>query len=226
MMDVMIEYMTVIMYPVKRALERTMKVSREQVAENRRTILEAASRLFRQRGYESVTVADVMQAAGLTHGGFYGYFKSKEDLIAQALAEALTSTAAPPGDPAAYAANYLTKAHRDDRAAGCPFAALAAETVRQSAEARAAMTAGLARQIERLSAGGPGAGGAERRRAAIGGWAAMVGAMILARVSDDSELSDEVLNQTRAWIASQADGRDRRKSHASKARAQSGRISP
>ena len=187
-----------------------MKVSREQVAENRRTILEAASRLFRQHGYESVTVADVMLAAGLTHGGFYGYFKSKEDLIAQALAEALTSSAAPPSDPAAYAAGYLTRRHRDDRGAGCPFAALAAETVRQPAGARAAMTAGLKRQIERLSAGAPGAS-ADKRRAAIGGWAAMVGAMILARVSDDPALSDEVLNQTRAWIASQGDSRSRRK---------------
>jgi TetR/AcrR family transcriptional repressor of nem operon len=189
-----------------------MRVSREQVAENRRTIVEAASRLFRQRGYESVTVADVMQAAGLTHGGFYGYFKSKEDLIAHALAEALASTAAPPSDPAAYAAGYLSRAHRDDRARGCPFAALAAETVRQPAEARAAMTTGLARQIERLSAHAPGADAAERRRAAIGGWVAMVGAMILARVSDDPALSDEVLDQTRAWIASQSESRARRKS--------------
>jgi TetR/AcrR family transcriptional regulator, transcriptional repressor for nem operon len=187
-----------------------MKVSREQVAENRRTILEVSGRLFRQRGYESVTVAEVMQAAGLTHGGFYGYFKSKEDLIAQALAAALAGSAAPPADPAAYAAGYLTQAHRDDRAGGCPFAALATETVRQPAEARAAMTVGLKRQIERLSANAPGADAAEKRRAAIGGWAAMVGAMILARVSDDPALSDELLAETRAWIVPKVDGRGRR----------------
>ena len=179
-----------------------MKVSREQVAENRRAIVEAAGRLFRQRGFDAVTVAEVMKAAGLTHGAFYGYFTSKEDLIAEALVEALASTAAPPSDPAAYAASYLSSAHRDDRASGCPFAALAAETVRQPAGARAAMTAGLKRQIERLSAGAPGAS-ADKRRAAIGGWAAMVGAMILARVCADPALSDEVLDQTRAWIASQ-----------------------
>jgi TetR/AcrR family transcriptional repressor of nem operon len=207
----MFVFMTNVMYFVKRVPERTMKVSREQVAENRRTILEAASRLFRQRGYEAVTVADVMRAAGLTHGGFYGYFKSKEDLIANALAEALSS-APPPGDLAAYAAGYLSSAHRDDLGGGCPFAALAAETVRQPAEARAAMTAGLARQIERLSAGAAGADAAKKRRAAIGAWAAMVGAMILARVSDDPALSDEVLDQTRAWIASRGDSGARRKS--------------
>jgi TetR/AcrR family transcriptional repressor of nem operon len=180
-----------------------MKVSREQVAENRRAIVEAAGRLFRQRGFDAVTVAEVMKAAGLTHGAFYGYFASKEELVADALADALSSTAAPPGDPAVYAAGYLSSAHRDDRASGCPFAALAAETVRQPAGARAAMTAGLERQIERLSAGAAGADAAEKRRAAIGGWAAMVGAMILARVSNDSALSNEVLDQTRAWIASQ-----------------------
>ncbi|NWC97078.1 TetR/AcrR family transcriptional regulator, partial [Pseudomonas sp. IPO3779] len=62
-----------------------MKVSREQVAQNRVNILEAASRLFRAKGYEAVTVAEVMKAAGLTHGGFYGYFASKDDLVAQSL---------------------------------------------------------------------------------------------------------------------------------------------
>ena len=66
------------------------------------------------------------------------------------------------------------------------------------------MTAGLRRQIEALSQGAPGASAAEKRRAAIGSWSAMVGAMVLARMSDDPELSDEVLSQTRAWIDGRA----------------------
>ncbi|MDR3511905.1 MAG: helix-turn-helix domain containing protein [Caulobacteraceae bacterium] len=177
-----------------------MKVSREQVAENRRRILASASRLFRERGFEAVTVAEIMKAAGLTHGGFYGYFKSKDDLIAHALADVFTAAPAADADLAAYAANYLTPAHRDDRAGGCPTAGLAAETIRQSPEARAAMTAGLRRQIDQLSRKAPGATPAEQRRAAIGGWAAMVGALILARMSEDPRLSEEVLAQTRAWI--------------------------
>ena len=105
-----------------------MRVSREQVLENKRTILEAAGRLFRERGFESVTVADVMKSAGLTHGGFYGYFKSKDDLIAQALAEVLGRAAAPPADLADYAARYLSRGHRDNVAGGCPVAALAARS--------------------------------------------------------------------------------------------------
>jgi TetR/AcrR family transcriptional regulator, transcriptional repressor for nem operon len=178
-----------------------MKVSREQVAEHRRRILETAGRLFRARGFEDVTVAEVMKSAGLTHGAFYGHFKSKDDLIAQTLAHALAEVESPESDPARYAAWYLTPSHRDDLAGGCATAGLGAETIRQTPEARAAMTDRLRRQIEQLSQGAPGASPAEARQAAIGSWAAMVGAMILARLTDDPQLSDEMLEQTRAWIA-------------------------
>ncbi|MEI2455430.1 helix-turn-helix domain-containing protein [Lysobacter firmicutimachus] len=176
-----------------------MKVSREQVGENRRRILEAAARLFRERGFEAVTVAEVMKAAGLTHGAFYGHFQSKDDLIAQALAHALAATQAP-DDPAAFLAAYLSPEHCADLAGGCPTAGLAAETLRQAPQARAAMTAFLRQALRAMSASAPGANEAERRRHAIGRWSAMVGALILARSSDDPDLSAEVLAQTRAWI--------------------------
>ena len=178
-----------------------MKVSREQVAENRRTILEAASRLFRERGYEAVTVAEIMKAAGLTHGGFYGYFASKDELIAGALADVLSKRPEPTGDLADYVAGYLSAAHRDNRASGCPTAALASETIRLAGEPRTKMTAGIERQIGRLSRIAPGETDAQKRQAAIGSWAAMVGAMILARVSDDPVLSEEILEQTQGWLA-------------------------
>ncbi|MDB5447013.1 MAG: TetR family transcriptional regulator [Phenylobacterium sp.] len=178
-----------------------MKVSRQKVSENRQKILKAASRLFRERGFDGVTVAEIMKAAGLTHGGFYGYFKSKEDLIANALQDALSDAPGPSDELAAYAAEYLAPKHRDDLAGGCPTAGLAAESLRQTPEARAALTAGLRRQIERLSRAAPGADPAARRRAAIGSWAAMVGALVLSRVSDDRQLSDELLSATRDWIA-------------------------
>jgi TetR/AcrR family transcriptional repressor of nem operon len=196
--------MTTIMYAVKGVRERMMRASREQVTENRRTILEAAGRLFREHGFEAVTVAEIMKAAGLTHGGFYGYFTSKDELIAGALADVLTRRPEPSGDLAAYAAGYLSRTHRDNRAAGCPTAALAAETIRLAGGARTEMTTGLKRQIERLSRITPGENAAQKRQAAIGSWAAMVGAMILARVSDDPALSGEVLDQTRAWLQAQA----------------------
>ncbi len=180
-----------------------MRVSRDQVLENKRTILEAAGRLFRERGFESVTVTDVMKSAGLTHGGFYGYFKSKDDLIAQTLAGLVADPETTPADLATVAGQYLSSSHRDNFAAGCPMAALASETIRQPGGARAEMTAGLKRTIERLSQIAPGPDKGRKRRAAIGSWAAMVGALILARMSEDSELSDEVLRETRAWLAAQ-----------------------
>ena len=176
-----------------------MKVTREQMAEHRREILEAAARLFRARGFDSVTVAEVMQAAGLTHGGFYGHFRSKDELIAETIGHVLSGTAETL-DPAGYSAGYLSARHRDNLSGGCPFAGLGAETIRQTPEARAAMTAGLKRQLAALTRGAPGATAAAKRRAAIGSWSAMVGALILARFSDDSKLSDELLKETRAWI--------------------------
>jgi TetR/AcrR family transcriptional repressor of nem operon len=191
--------MTTIMFGVK--LRSVMKVSREQVAENRQKILEAASQLFRARGFEDVTVAEVMGAAGLTHGGFYGHFASKEELIAEALAYTLARAPGTDRDLAAYADAYLSPAHRDNRAGGCAFAALGGEAVRESPETRATMTESLRRQITRFTQSAPGDTPAERRQAAIASWAAMIGGVMLARIADDPKLSDEVLRATRAWIA-------------------------
>lgn len=176
-----------------------MRVSREQMAENRLRILDAASRLFRARGFHEVTVAEVMNAAGLTHGGFYGHFRSKDDLIAQTLAHVLRT----PGhafDLQGYVDAYFSRHHRDHPSEGCPVAGLAAEVRHQCPAARASMAAGLRAQIDRMSTGFPDADAGDRRRAAIGSWAAMVGAVILARAVDDPALSDEVLRQTRAWL--------------------------
>ncbi|OCP02460.1 MULTISPECIES: TetR/AcrR family transcriptional regulator [unclassified Ensifer] len=177
-----------------------MRVSRQQVEENKRTILEAAGRLFRERGFDAVTVTDVMKSAGLTHGGFYGYFESKDDLIAQTLAELRGNAEPQPADLATVARRYLSPEHRDDFGHGCPLAALGSEMSRQPRAARAEMTAFLERQFLRLAKIAPGLDDDERRRAAIGNSAAMIGALILSRMTDDPQLSDEILNETRAWL--------------------------
>ena len=141
-----------------------------------------------------------MQAAGLPHGGFYGHFKSKDDLIAETLAD--IQVAHPKSTTLAdYAAGYLTEAHRKECATGCSFAALGGDTIRQSPAARGAMTDRLRQQIARLTALAPGKTEAEKRRAAVAGWSAMVGALVLARLCDDPVLSGELLRDTRAWIA-------------------------
>jgi TetR/AcrR family transcriptional regulator, transcriptional repressor for nem operon len=180
-----------------------MKVSKEQVAEHRARILAAAARLFRLRGFEDVTVAEVMKDAGLTHGAFYGHFSSKEALIAEAVGQALVPAA---GDAkarksvAAYADGYLSPRHRDDRGSSCPFSCLGTEAARGSADLRRVMTESTRRQLDRFSAQAKGETASERRRAAIGAWSAMVGAMVLARIVDDDQLSKEILTEARASL--------------------------
>lgn len=187
--------------------ESKMKVSREQMAENRQRILEEAGRLFRDKGFDAVSVAEVMKAAGLTHGGFYGHFSSKDDLIAQTLAHVLSGGAGGDGDICGYVDAYLSPGHRDNAAGGCPTAALAAAIRHQTPAARLAMTDGLRSQIGRVEEALPAMDPGDRRRAAIGSWAAMVGAVMLARAVDDPALSDEILEQTGAWIDAGINGK-------------------
>lgn len=181
-----------------------MRVSREQMVENRARILREASRLFREHGFAAVTVADVMKAAGQTHGGFYSHFASKDDLIAATIAEAMTGDGSGMADLEAWTNAYLSPLHRDHPEHGCPTASLAGLMRQQSPAVRGAMATGLNAQLERFAAVLPGGGDAERRRAAIGQWSAMVGAVMLARAVDDPALSDELLAETRAWLAEKA----------------------
>ncbi|SDG96943.1 TetR/AcrR family transcriptional regulator [Pelagibacterium luteolum] len=176
-----------------------MKVSQEQKAQNRSRILSEAGRLFREKGFDAVSVAEVMQAAGMTHGGFYGHFRSKDDLVAQTIAHTAGSQSAT-DDLSSWVNTYLSAPHRDHPELGCPMAALAGLMRQQAPEARASMSQVLTAQIDTLSDIMPGTDAAKRRRAAIGNWSAMVGALILARSIDDPSLSDEVLSETRAWI--------------------------
>jgi TetR/AcrR family transcriptional regulator, transcriptional repressor for nem operon len=177
-----------------------MKVSREQMVENRRQILDVASRLFREKGFDAVSVSEVMKAAGFTHGGFYGHFSSKDDLVAQTITHALEGQRSGGAGLRKFVDTYLAPAHRDNAAEGCPTAGLVADVRHQTPAAQKAMTDGLRAQIERISKAMPQMEVADARRAAIGSWAAMVGAVILARAVDDPDLSDEILGQTRAWI--------------------------
>lgn len=183
-----------------------MRVSRAQMAENRARILEEAGRLFRARGFEAVSLAEVMAAAGMTHGGFYGHFQSKDDLIAQTLAHGFAGKSAEPLDLQTYRRRFLSPQHCANPAEGCAITGLAVETGRQKPEARAAMTAGIRAQIDRLAAAQPAGTPEQRRRAAIGSWSAMVGAVILARSGDDPQLSAEILAEVGAWIT-EAEGK-------------------
>lgn len=177
-----------------------MRVSREQMVANKARILDEAGRLFRDRGFEAVSVAEVMKAAGQTHGGFYGHFASKDDLVAQVVAHAMDGERSDEVSWRDWIDAYLSPLHRDRPAEGCPTAAFAGLMRRQTPAARVALAAGLDRQIDRLAGALPSGDTAARRRAAIGQWSAMVGAIVMARAIDDPALADELLGETRAWI--------------------------
>ena len=177
-----------------------MRVSREKAAENRRRIVEAAARLFRDDGFDGVGVDAIMKEARLTHGGFYGHFASKDALMAEAMAHALDRSMAWQerlGSLSELVAGYLSDRHRADRANGCAVTALGADVARQSPALRKAVTSGVRRQIDRIVAllkrGTP----AARRRRAIAAYAGMVGALTLARAVDDPALAREILTAAR-----------------------------
>ena len=192
-----------------------MRVTREQAAQNRERVLATAARLFRERGFKGVGVADLMDAAGLTHGAFYGQFASKEDLMAQAVARAYdelderwqTAAARTPADPlAGVVASYVSASHRDRPEQGCVMAALGAEAAREGSAVRQAITEGTRRQIEALSSLVRGPTRKARRERAAATLATMVGALVLARALDDEALSGEILRSARR--AAQAGGED------------------
>jgi TetR/AcrR family transcriptional repressor of nem operon len=180
-----------------------MKVSREQAAQNRERIVETAARLFRERGFEGIGVADLMKAAGLTHGGFYGHFSSKEDLIAEASARALMRSLAlfsqvaerAPGDPlSAVADAYLTSRHRDRPGEGCVLAALGPDVSRQGPAVRCTVTDHVRSAVDLLATLVPGRSKAARRQKAISTYATLVGTMVMARAVNDRALSQEILD--------------------------------
>lgn len=181
-----------------------MRVSRQKAMENRQRIVEAAARLFREEGFDGVGVDAIMKEAGLTHGGFYGHFASKDALMAEAMAHAAERSVAWQErleSLSELATRYLSGRHRIDRANGCVVAALGADAARQSPGLRNAMTAGIRRQLDRivslLKRGTPRA----RRRRAIATYAGLVGALTLARAVDDPALAREILAAARATFS-------------------------
>jgi len=174
-----------------------MKVSKEQVRENRMRIVETASELFRERGYDGVGVAELMSAAGLTHGGFYKHFSSKADLMSEAMScgfkRSAESTAGVNREK--FIEYYLSRQHRDDMGTGCVMSALCTDTARQSESLKAEFAAGIERQLEVL-------GNENVTRAdLIDNIAHLVGALVLSRACpDNSALADEILDVCRARL--------------------------
>lgn len=173
-----------------------MKISRAQAQENRERALAAAAELFRARGFDGVSVADVMKAAGLTHGGFYNHFASKDALAAEALGAAWTAMAAQrarAADLSQLLEAYISQPARAAPGKACPAAALAGDVRRQPPPVRAAFVEGLEAMIGSIQTQLPGPPDAARARA-VALTTRMIGALMLSRaVPDDHPLAGELL---------------------------------
>ncbi|WP_176594589.1 TetR/AcrR family transcriptional regulator [Sphingobium sp. EM0848] len=188
-----------------------MKVSREQAARNRDKVVEAASRLFRARGVEGVGINEVMRECGLTHGGFYNQFTSKQALAAEACARslangvtrwrALADKSGPDDAASAIAADYLSARNRDAPERGCALLALGPDAARQGGELAAAFRKGFNDLTDIIETSSPDLS----REDALARMAQMVGAMILARGVADPILSDEIMAATRKALMKSGD---------------------
>jgi TetR/AcrR family transcriptional repressor of nem operon len=186
------------------------RVSRAEAESHREQITDASARLFKERGLRGVSVADLMGAAGLTHGGFYGHFESKDALAGIAAAHAFEQSAerwhkrvaAEPDPPAARAAligKFLTAKSLKEVGMGCPTVSLATDVAREPAAApiRTAFLDGLEGLVQILAdvEDGPVAGA--RRSAALADYATMAGALLLARATEGAPLANELLAAAR-----------------------------
>jgi TetR/AcrR family transcriptional regulator, transcriptional repressor for nem operon len=187
-----------------------MRVSREKFAQNREKIIEVAGELFREKGFDGIGVAEIMKAAGLTHGGFYGHFESKDQLACEASKNLATRTqarwkalvdSAPAAPLEALLDHYLSRNNVVERGTGCVFASLTQEVSRHGPAMQEAFTGGLMALAGILEEIVPGETPEERRRRALASLSSMMGAVILARAMDDPALADEFLAATRQELA-------------------------
>jgi TetR/AcrR family transcriptional repressor of nem operon len=181
-----------------------MRRSQEDTAETRRKIVGAASQLFRERGIDATSVADVMSEVGMTVGGFYRHFESKEALVAEAIESASRETTAflAPGsgpgpiDVVPLVENYLSDVHRKNPGRGCPVAALCSEVAHGGKVTKKAFTGALERLLKIVGAA-TGTRSRDDRKNALFAASAAVGAVVLARATHDDALADELLSAVR-----------------------------
>jgi TetR/AcrR family transcriptional repressor of nem operon len=191
-----------------------MRYSKEHKLETHARIVKKASVRLREKGAHGIGVADLMKDAGLTHGGFYAHFDSREALVIEAFAYAmdrstdrwrqLAGQAAPEDRLATIVDAYLSPQHRDNPGHGCAVPALSAEIARESPKTRKAFAAKLDQMIEMMSEQFSGVPGKTARKQAMAALATMMGAVVMARVAGNGELSDELLSAGREAVLERA----------------------
>ena len=191
-----------------------MRYSKEHKQETHARIVKKASVRLREKGAHGIGVADLMKEAGLTHGGFYAHFASREALVIEAFAYAMDrgterwrklAEATPPEKRlATIVGSYLTPLHRDDPGHGCAIPALSAEIARESPKTRKAFAAKLEQMIEMIAAQIPDVPRKTARKQAMASLATMMGTLVLARVAGSGELSDDILGAGREAVLERA----------------------
>jgi TetR/AcrR family transcriptional repressor of nem operon len=190
------------------------RVSRKEAEQHREDVINAASRLFLEHGIDGVSVPAVMAEAGLTHGGFYGHFSSKEALVAEACTRAFEDRRGVydgigernGSDKKAarveFIKRYTAKTHRDAIGLGCPAAAMCGDIARDNPKGpvRAAFAAGLNMMIEKISPLLSGKKKAATRDEALAQIAMLVGGVVLARSTKGHAVSDEILQSVRSAL--------------------------
>ena len=184
-----------------------MKVTRAQAEANRDRIVATAARLFREQGFDGIGLNELMQAAGLTRGGFYGHFRSKDELIREAsdraFGENRTAWRERAGRPEGLAAlvdMYLSSAHRDHPGQGCSMAALGGDAARGPAALREVFAEGVEAYLAELVPLMPGETAALRRQQALSAHAMLLGALLVARATRGTPLSDEIREAVSATL--------------------------
>lgn len=179
-----------------------MRVSRAQAEENRETVINVASRLFREHGFDGIGLKDLMAGAGLTQGAFYKQFASKEDLAAQASRRAFESASgrwfstmeeSAEDSLGAVLAFYLSTDHLREKSDGCPIVALGADAARQSDDVKASFEAGIRTHLGILGRMIGETSGEEDSSKAMAVLSTMVGAVLLSRAVNDEALSKQIL---------------------------------
>jgi TetR/AcrR family transcriptional repressor of nem operon len=187
-----------------------MRYSQSHKSETHQRVLKVASRALRKEGPEKLGVAEIMRAAGLTHGGFYAHFKSKDVLLAETLDRVFEDSAErlrrivdglPPRHAlATYIDSYVSQRHRDDMSGGCPIVALSSDLPRQSKKFQARFNRGVRLLIDTLASWIEATGAPNSQALASSVLSAMVGAVGMARAVTDPALSDELLEAARTSI--------------------------
>ena len=199
-----------------------MRYSREHKLETHARIVKKASVRLREKGAHGIGVADLMKDAGLTHGGFYAHFNSREALVIEAFTYAMDRSTqrwrklaeqTPPEKRLARIVNtYLTPVHRDDPGRGCTVPALGAEIARESAKTRRIFAGRLDQMIDMLAAQIQGVPRKAARKQAMATLATMMGALVMARIAGSGEFSSAILGAGREAVL----GRTTRAKHAAR----------